>query len=1260
VEVLSLKGYSELELRKKVYQITEEYFNLLSSGRNESILPEVTRIISEKMGIPVCYIMLYDSNSNVLELEAYHGIGLRGFTCRILQVGEGVEGWVARERAPLYIPNTREDPRAQNLLSPEGKSDALLAMPVFFKQDFLGVLSFLSTSGETFNNETRQIFSLVCSKTGQIIKKAIELRESSEMAREYDLILKIKDLSSQAGSMPELIKLIEGTVPAFFHARNCTVEVRGFPKKRKERLCRVAALEQCQVYKSDTPLIMDQESHCRDKKTGKSTPGVCIPLRVPGENLGVMYLEGPSREFARPGKMRFFTMLSLHISSALHRHISASRYENKLEALSGLYEASSLISSTSNVQDAIEIILKIVARLLNAERVQIMMLNDNETELYVRASWSHDGKEFGVPRIKVGEGIAGWVIKHGKPYYVKDVYNDPLFIPSPEGQQEIKSFLCVPLVEKNRRIGVINVGTIVREREFTEDDIKTLAIISSRAALTIENAQLAETVSNSLDQVTLKNEQLEIGKEQLQIKTLELEDANASLIDANEQLEIGKDQLQKKGLELSHANRNLKESLRKLQTVNKQLAAQYEITKTLASTLELQDILDIALQKTMKILSSPLGAVTISLLNAETRILEIAASRGIKRATEKSFEVKFDEIPGKLSKSLFVKQKPIFLEDREAMFLARSLGFDPKVQAIYGWPLVVKGKTIGVLTVTCGRSEGLREDEKDLILAVTHQISIAIENARLFGESKKRASELESIHRIINTMISPNPFQEKLDLMVKLSAELLGQEFCAVIILEGGKYLTVKAHHGLRSDFVKNWGSQVLASIQEDVLHGGSFYISSDDNEEKLRENKFLTSAGIRSLIIAPLRMQGGVNGMLLFGNYRACQYSKEQKNFIFFLTDQIALGLENVILYSDALKEKNKMMAILASIGDGVVTLDWNRKITSANEAAAEICGWKKDEMVGSFCPDLFHGKDSKGQAQCDTHCPIIQMLDSKEKKIKPIKNKGSIVTKNGIEKYIEDVHTIYGTDENPYEGAVIVFRDVTEERMLQQMKSDFIASVAHDLRTPLAAIKGYAMTLIKHGGKFDKDTQREFFMIINSEIDRLTRLLENLLNLTKMEVGKLHTRPESLNILILIKKVKDLYQMNTSKHTIQIEGGQNLPYAYGDIDQIEQVLNNLISNAIKYSPSGGTVKIHVSCDPEFITVCTSDEGIGIPQEELMNIFERYHRVESMSTKKISGTGLGLFITKILVEAQGGKIWVESTLGEGSRFYFTLPVSRE
>ena len=240
---------------------------------------------------------------------------------------------------------------------------------------------------------------------------------------------------------------------------------------------------------------------------------------------------------------------------------------------------------------------------------------------------------------------------------------------------------------------------------------------------------------------------------------------------------------------------------------------------------------------------------------------------------------------------------------------------------------------------------------------------------------------------------------------------------------------------------------------------------------------------------------------------------------------------------------------------------------------------------------------------------------------------------------------------------GWVVVFRDITKEKQLAQAKNDFVAMASHDLRTPLTAIKGYAVTLLRHDKRFDDTTQKEFLKVINSEIDRLSRLLDNLLNLSRLEAGRLEVRKDMVDFYEIVRKTVDVFKVSATKHEFAIDIPSDCSHIYADQDRLEQVLNNLISNAIKYSPAGGTITINSRINGKEWITSVSDQGTGIPKEQLAYLFERFHRVESKLTRHVSGTGLGLFITRSLVEAHGGQIWVESEVGHGTTFYFTLPI---
>jgi two-component system phosphate regulon sensor histidine kinase PhoR len=224
--------------------------------------------------------------------------------------------------------------------------------------------------------------------------------------------------------------------------------------------------------------------------------------------------------------------------------------------------------------------------------------------------------------------------------------------------------------------------------------------------------------------------------------------------------------------------------------------------------------------------------------------------------------------------------------------------------------------------------------------------------------------------------------------------------------------------------------------------------------------------------------------------------------------------------------------------------------------------------------------------------------------------------------------------------------------------MKSAFVATVSHELRTPLTAIKGFISTLLADDS-FPEEDRREFYTIIDHECDRLTRLINDLLNIARIEAGEsLKPNYTEVDLKKLAQKVVLIQQQASNKHKLILEAPEEFPTIIGDEDKLDQILTNLLSNAIKYSPDGGNVWVRLAASDDKVHISVQDQGIGIPKEHLPKVFERFHRVHTEDNRKIYGTGLGLYLVKHLVEQiHLGKVWVESEVGVGSTFHVELPM---
>jgi two-component system phosphate regulon sensor histidine kinase PhoR len=266
----------------------------------------------------------------------------------------------------------------------------------------------------------------------------------------------------------------------------------------------------------------------------------------------------------------------------------------------------------------------------------------------------------------------------------------------------------------------------------------------------------------------------------------------------------------------------------------------------------------------------------------------------------------------------------------------------------------------------------------------------------------------------------------------------------------------------------------------------------------------------------------------------------------------------------------------------------------------------------------------------------------------------------------YTEHQKRVYRLDTIPIEEAgeisqgVAVFHDITQERQTEKMRRDFVANVSHELRTPLSAITGYAETLLD-GALEDQDVSKDFVQIIFNHSQRLTQLVRDLLDLSKLESEECPFELQPTNLQTIVEKVVELSQkaLTEKKISLSYQKPVALPLVMAHESNIEQVVTNLLDNAIKYTPTGGSIQLRVFQQEQFVQVDVEDTGIGIEAKHIPRLFERFYRVDKARSRDLGGTGLGLSIVKHIVQYHGGDVFVKSRPGEGSTFSFTLCVSQ-
>jgi two-component system phosphate regulon sensor histidine kinase PhoR len=353
----------------------------------------------------------------------------------------------------------------------------------------------------------------------------------------------------------------------------------------------------------------------------------------------------------------------------------------------------------------------------------------------------------------------------------------------------------------------------------------------------------------------------------------------------------------------------------------------------------------------------------------------------------------------------------------------------------------------------------------------------------------------------------------------------------------------------------------------------------------------------------------------------------------------------------------QSRTAAILDSMAEGVAVVGADERVVFSNAAFAQILG------LGESEPSAGRGLMLVELVRQSELLVLVKKALAERRRVESDVTVGTLrprtfaVTAAPVEATKAD--TVEGKANRETLGAVLVLHDISELRRLERVRRDFVANVSHEFKTPLTAIRGFAETLL--GGALDDAEHRAHFVeIIREHAARLAHLTDDLLRLSKMEAGQLALEFKPVDAAELLVSCLDTAKFGAEQKKVEIElhCPAKMPAVRGDAERLRDVIQNLLDNAVQYTPAGGRIVVSANAKNGDVVFDVSDNGIGIPQADLGRIFERFYRVDDARSREAGGTGLGLAIAKHIVEAHAGKIWVESTVGEGSSFHFSIPIA--
>ncbi len=446
--------------------------------------------------------------------------------------------------------------------------------------------------------------------------------------------------------------------------------------------------------------------------------------------------------------------------------------------------------------------------------------------------------------------------------------------------------------------------------------------------------------------------------------------------------------------------------------------------------------------------------------------------------------------------------------------------------------------------------------------------------------------------------------------------------------------------------------------------------LALDDLQTERTEAWVETLAGpnTHSLMAAPLVANGAFMGLLAVASHRLGAFAPTHVRLFRAVLSQIATAIGNAEVYRlitqqaqelgqmlrHQQEEGTKSQAILTSIADGVVVNNAEGQTILVNPAAEHILDTTGEQSVGQDFHALFSAFDAQGREEAVAAMEALLGATASDvhKVFKMILEADSRV----VHAHLSPVLTQRGN----FLGVVTVLRDVTKEVEVDRAKSEFVSNVSHELRTPMTAIQGYTDLLHAEAVGPINDKQKRFLKIIKSNAERLTALINDLLDISRVETGRVRFEPRPTQIGEVISDVVNALagQAEAKHQSLTYEVVAGLPNVMGDRDRLNQVLTNLVGNAIRYTPEGKKIEIRAYAVEGAVRVDVRDTGIGIAPEDLGHIFERFYRADHPLVQEAGGSGLGLSIVKMFVEMHGGRVWVESEQGKGSTFTFILPVA--
>jgi two-component system phosphate regulon sensor histidine kinase PhoR len=710
------------------------------------------------------------------------------------------------------------------------------------------------------------------------------------------------------------------------------------------------------------------------------------------------------------------------------------------------------------------------------------------------------------------------------------------------------------------------------------------------------------------------------------------------------------------------------EARRQAQTVarrNKELELLNELAVAVTSSLDLEEIFALSMAKLSQLLNAE--AVSLLLLEPEAQRLVVNVASRYGERVSSSVSLDHEE---EVTDRVIQERAPLFIGgvlNEHGPDLKIDLAFD--AYSVTCVPMTSKEQIVGAVAIICKQGENLTTTDRVLLNSAAGIVAVAVENARLLQRVQQQVSDLALLNEIGHALTSTLDLEQILRSTTQMVQEALRAEATSLWLLDEECHeLVLTASSGSSAQLEPGSCMSIHTSIAGHVVETGEPYFSADVASEAEQHNHLIeiSDCPSGSIMCVPVRAKDQIIGVVRALHRRSHWFDQTDLRLLYSVASSVGIAIENARLFGEVqefnrrlerkvaertrelAEEKEKTEAILASMADGLLVLDAENHILTANTVAEGMLDFRLSEARGQpireerLANPLWRCINGMVERGAFTPSASIDLPD-------PTQLGGVLSIQALAARVREESGQVIGT--------VIALRDITAIKAVERMKARFMAGITHELKTPLAVIRLYANNLRAYHTRLSEEKQGELFIGIQTQVKLLEQLLEDILELSRLDAGEAKGERQPVNVVELADElVADLLPLAKSRLvTLLWEKPATAITVLAEKNQMKRMIRNLVDNAIKYTSAGGSVGLKLaSKSKNTVTIQVTDTGIGISPEQQSRIFDRFYRVDP--SHNIPGTGLGLSIVKEIVTTHGGDIRVESKLGVGSTFVVTLP----